>query len=83
MTVLSGLLSNWLAVFCFLFDETSNAVQLNGFFGKRIFIFLNLFSQTTLPVYLFVSWFVNLRFLSHYLSALNIFKVLVWTLQEL
>ena len=34
-------------------DETSNVVQLNGFFGKR-FYFYNLFSQSaTLPVYLF------------------------------
>ena len=44
-------------------DETSNAVQLNGFFGKT-FYFFNLFSQSaTLPVYLFVSLFVNLHFL--------------------
>ena len=32
-------------------DETSNAVQLNGFFGKT-FYFFNLFSQSaTSPVY--------------------------------
>ena len=43
-------------------DETSNAVQLNGLYG-RTFYFLNLFSQSaTLPVYLFVSSFVNLHF---------------------
>ena len=43
-------------------DETSNVVQLNGFFGKT-FYFFNLFSQSaTLPVYLFVSLFVNLHF---------------------
>ena len=54
-------------------DKTSNAVQLNGFFGKRFFF--NLFSQSaTLPVYLFVSLFVNLQFLSYYFSALNIFQ---------
>ena len=40
-------------------DETSNAVQLNGFFGKT-FYFYNLFSQSaTLPLYLFVSLFVK------------------------
>ena len=34
-------------------DETSNVVQLNGFFGKR-FYFYNLFSRrATLTVYLF------------------------------
>ena len=44
-------------------DETSNVVQLNGFFGKT-FYFFNLFSQSaTLPVYLYVSLFVNLHFL--------------------
>ena len=54
-------------------DETSSAVQLNGFFGKKI-IFSNLFSQiATLPM-LFVSLFVNLHFLSYYFSALNIFQ---------
>ena len=43
-------------------DEKSNAVQLNGFFGKT-FYFCNLFTQSaTLPVYLFVSLFVNLHF---------------------
>ena len=56
-------------------DETSNAVQLNGFFGKT-FYFFNLFSQSaTLPVYLFVSLFVDLHFfLSYNFSALNIFS---------
>ena len=35
-------------------DETSNAVQSNGFLGKT-FYFYKLFSQSaTLPVYLFV-----------------------------
>ena len=53
-------------------DETSSAVQLNGFFGKKNY-FSNLFSQiATLPMYLFVSLFVNLHFLSYYFSALNI-----------
>ena len=43
-------------------DEKSNAVQLNGLFGET-FYFYNLFSQSaTLPVYLFVSLFVNLHF---------------------
>ena len=43
-------------------DETSNALQLNGFFGKA-FYFYNMFSQSaTLPVYLFVSLFFNLHF---------------------
>ena len=47
-------------------DETCNAVQLNGFFGKT-FYFYYLFSQTvTLPMYLFVSLFVNLQFVSYY-----------------
>ena len=55
-------------------DKTSNAVQLNGCYG-RTFYFYNLFSQSaTLPVHLFVSSFVNLHFLSHYFSALNIFR---------
>ena len=50
-------------------------MQLNGFFGKSFFFFFNLFSQSApLPVYLFVSLFVNLHFLSYYFSALNIFQ---------
>ena len=41
-------------------DETSNAVQLNCFFGER-FYFYNLFFQSaTLPVYLFIYLFVSL-----------------------
>ena len=49
-------------------------MQLNGFFGKSFFFF-NLFSQSApLPVYLFVSLFVNLHFLYYYFSALNIFR---------
>ena len=45
-----------------------------GFWGKT-FYFYYLFSQgPTLPVYLFVSWFVNLHFLPYYFSALNIFQ---------
>ena len=43
-------------------DETINAMQLNGFFGKT-FYFYNLFSHSaSLPVYLFVSVFVNVHF---------------------
>ena len=39
-------------------DDTSNAVQFNGFLG-RDFIFINLFSQSaTSPAYLFVSLFI-------------------------
>ena len=46
-----------------------------AFFGKSFFISFNLFSQSaTLPVYLFVSLFVILHFLSYYFSALNIFQ---------
>ena len=46
-----------------------------AFLGKVFFIFFNLFSQSaTLPVYLFVSLFVILLFLSYYFSALNIFQ---------
>ena len=49
-------------------------MQLNGLYG-RTFYFYKLFSQSaTLPVYLFVSSFVNLHFLSYYFSALNIFQ---------
>ena len=63
-------------------DETSNVVQLNGFFGKR-FYFYNLFSQSaTLPVYLFNLCLyylfcqspVNLRFFISLFSALNLFQ---------
>ena len=55
-------------------DETINAVHLNGFFGKT-FYFYNLFSQSaTLPVYLFVSLFVNVHFLYYNFSALSIFS---------
>ena len=54
-------------------DETSNAVQLNGFFG-RTFYFYNFSQSTTLPVYLFVSLFANLHFLFYNFSALNIFS---------
>ena len=46
-----------------------------AFLGKVFFIFFNLFSQSaTLPVYLFVSLFVILHFLSYYFSALNSFQ---------
>ena len=51
-------------------DETRDAVQLNGFFGKKIYFF-NLFSQIAT---LFVSLFVNLQVLSYYFSTLNIFQ---------
>ena len=45
-------------------DETSNTVQLNGFYGKH---FIMRHSQrATLPVYLFVSLFVNVHVLSFY-----------------
>ena len=45
-----------------------------AFFGKT-FYFYNLFSQsTTSLVYLFVSLFRNVQFLSHFFSALNIFQ---------
>ena len=55
-------------------DETSNAVPLNGFFWET-FYFYYLFSESAyLPVYLFVSFFVNLHFLSYYFSALNIIQ---------
>ena len=60
-------------------DETSNVVQLNGFFGKT-FYFFNLFSQSaTLPVYLFVSLFVNPTFfiLQFFSPEYFQFKVLV------
>ena len=59
-------------------DETSNAVQLNGFFGKT-FYFYNLFSQSaTLPGCLFVSLFVNLHFyLIIFQPRIFQFKVLV------
>ena len=45
------------------------------FLGKHFFLY-NLFSQSaTLPVYLFVSLFVNLHFLSYsYFSALSIIQ---------
>ena len=55
-------------------DETSNAVQLNGFFGKHSIFRIYFFQSATLPVYLFVSLFVNLHFLSYYFSAPNIFQ---------
>ena len=56
-------------------DETSNAVQLKWLFWEKFFYFFNLFSQSaTLPVYLFVSLFVILHFLSYYFSTLNIFQ---------
>ena len=46
-----------------------------AFLGKVFFIFFYLFSQSAiLPVYLFVSLFVILHFLSYYFSALNIFQ---------
>ena len=46
-----------------------------AFLGKVFFIYFYLFSQSaTLPVYLFVSLFVILHFLSYYFSALNIFQ---------
>ena len=44
-----------------------------AFLGKLFFY--NLFSQSaTLPVYLFVSLFVNLQFLSYYFLALSIIQ---------
>ena len=45
-----------------------------AFLGKT-FYFYNLISQSaTLPVYLLVSLFVNLHFLSYYFSVLNIIQ---------
>ena len=39
-----------------IIDETSNAVPVNGFFGKTFYVY-NLFSESAyLPVYLFVSF---------------------------
>ena len=56
-------------------DETSNTMQLNGFFGKTFYFYNFFFPQSgTLPVYFFVSLFVNLHFLSCNFSALNIFS---------
>ena len=53
-------------------DKQRCAVQ--WLFWEKFFVF-NLFSQSApLPVYLFVSLFVNLHFLSYYFSALNIFQ---------
>ena len=64
----------YMAAFARGIDETSNAVQLNGFYG-RTFYFYNWFSQSaTLPVYLIVSSSINLHFLSYHFSALNIFQ---------
>ena len=59
-------------------DETSNAVQLNGSFGKT-FSFYNFSQSATLPVYLFVSLFVNLHFfiLQFFSPEYFQFKVLV------
>ena len=47
--------------------ETCNAVQLNGFFGKK-FYFYNLF------LFKVQLLFVNLQFVSYYFTALNIFQ---------
>ena len=48
-------------------DETSDAMQLNGFFGRTFYLY-NLFSQSaTLPVYLFL-------YLSMYILYLTIFQ---------
>ena len=50
-------------------------MQLKWLFWEKFFYIFNLFSQSvTLPVYLFVSLFVILHFLSYYFSALNIFQ---------
>ena len=55
-------------------DETTDAVQLNGFFGKT-FNFYNLFSQSaTLPLYLFVC-------LSIYIFYLIIFQPWIFSVQ--
>ena len=55
-------------------DETSNAVQLNGFFCKT-FYFYNLCSQSaTLPVYLFL-------YLSMYILYLTIFQPSIFSVQ--
>ena len=69
-------------------DETSNTVQLNGFFGKHFIFSYNVsFSKcnfsATLPVYLFASLFVNVHVLSFYFQRWIFLKVLVWTLREL
>ena len=59
---------------CLISALTCNALQLNGFL-RRKFLFLKLFFQSaTLPVYFFLSSFVNMHFLSYYFSALNIFQ---------
>ena len=47
-------------------DETSNAVQLNGFFGER-FYFYNLCNFTSVII-------CQSTFLSYYFLALNIFS---------
>ena len=61
-----------MAAFARGIDETSNAVQLNCFFGER-FYFYNLFSCATLPVYLFICFFICQRtILSYYFLALDI-----------
>ena len=43
-----------------------------AFFGKTYYFLLFVFS--TVPVYLFLSLFVNLYFLLYYFSALNVFQ---------
>ena len=63
-----------MAAVAYEIDETSDAVQLNGFFGKT-FNFYNLFSQSaTLPLYLFVC-------LSIYIFYLTIFQPWIFSVQ--
>ena len=61
-------------------DETSNAVQLNGFFGKTIYFLYNSFSQSaTLPVN-FICFFIcqSTLFILQFFSPEHFqFKVLV------
>ena len=51
-------------------DETSNAVQLNGFFGKAFYLY-NLFSQIKVQLYLCIYLLLDL---SIYIFYLTIFQ---------
>ena len=56
-------------------DKQSCAIK---WLFDRTFYFYNFSQSTTLPVYLFVSLFVNLHFLFYNFSALNIFSSRFW-----
>ena len=64
-------------------DEISNAVQLNGFFGKSFFFLICFLRvQLYLCIYLFLYLSIYIFYLTNFQRWI-FFKVLAWTVREL